>query len=354
MKLVSSIAAVVTATSLGIATECAWSAEATPGESAVPAVQTPAPATNPAPGRYPPPPRPGGYTQRWQQPSQWPAYPAGYGQARPYYPQQRQYQAVPAAPAKTPVRADIEQTQEQLPSKGTAVDTAQAKLEQLQLKLQHSREAERTLNEKVAAITGEQEALQTRVTELTTKLDARNATLEQQRQQITEAQEQNRTLTAEQERLRSDLASRDKQLVTVQADLQAAKQTLQQAQSGNTRSSEQLGTAMAQANTLRDVLSKLKTLLERQQTTLLNTSLQTTAPQAVQQAVQQAPPGATTSRQQPDAAGAQVAVLSSALNDVKLKLKNQNIRLQDATQDLAAVIAERNGLQADLAACRQN
>jgi len=196
--------------------------------------------------------------------------------------------------------------------------------------------------------------LQTRVTELTTKLDARNATLEQQRQQITEAQEQNRTLTAEQERLRSDLASRDKQLVAVRADLLAATQTLQQAQSGNTLSSEQLGTAMAQADTLRDVLSKLKALLESQQTTLLNTSLQTTAPQAVQQAAQQAPPATTTSRQQPDAAGAQVAVLNSALNDVKLQLKNQNIRLQDTTQDLAAVIAERNGLQADLAACRQN
>ena len=347
MKLVSSIAAVVTATSIGIATECAWSADATPGESAAPAVQTTAPATNPAPGWYP---RQGGYAQRWQQPSQWPASPTGYDQVRPYYPQQRQYRAVPAAPANNPVRAGIEQTQEQLPSKSTEVDTAHAMLEQLQLKIQHSHEAERALNEKVAAITGEHDALQTRVIELMTKLDTRNTTLEQQRQQITREQQQNRTLTAEHERLRSDLASRDRQLATVQADLLAATQTLQQAQSGNTLSSEQLGTAMAQADTLRNVLSELKALQESQQTTLQNTGLQTTAPQAVQQA----PPRTTTSRQQPEAPGAQVAVLNSALNQVKLQLENQNIRLQDTTQELAAVIAERNGLQADLATCRQN
>ena len=350
MKLVSSIAAVVTATSIGIATECAWSADATPGESAAPAVQTPAPATNPAPGRYPQSPRWGGYAQRWQQPSQWPASPAGYGQVHPYYPQQRQYRAVPAAPAKNPVRAGIEQTQEQLPSQTTEVDTAHAKLEQLQLKLEHSREAERALNEKVAAITGEQQALQTQVTELMTKLDTRNTTLEQQRQQITREQEQNRTLTAEHEQLRSDLARRDKQLATVHADLLAATQTLQQAQSGNTLSNEQLGTAMAQADTLRNVLTELKALLESQQTTLQNVGLQTAAPQAVNQA----PPRTTTSRQQTGAAGAQVAVLNNALNEVKLQLENQNIRLQDTTQELAAVIAERNGLQADLATCRQN
>ncbi len=350
MKLLSSIATVVIATSVGIATECVWSAEATPGEPAVPALQTTAPATNPAPGRYPPPPRRGGYTQGWQQPSQWPAPPAGYGQVRPYYPQQRPYQAAPAAPAKNPVRADIEQRQEQLPSKSTEVDTAHAILEQLQLKLQHSREAERALNEKVAAITGEQQALQTQVTELMTKLDTSNTTLEQQRQQNARKQEQNRILTAEHERLRSDLASRDKQLATVQADLLAATETLQQAQSGNTLSSEQLGTAMAQADTLGNVLSDLKTLLESQQTTLQNTGLQTTAPQAVQQA----PPMTTTSGQQPGAAGAQVALLNNALNDVKLQLQNQNIRLQDTTETLAAVVAERDGLQADLATCRQN
>ena len=350
MKLLSSFAAVVTATSIGIATEGAWSAEATPGETAVPAVQTPAPATNPAPGRYPQHPYQGRYGQRWQQPSQWSAPPAGYGQRRSYYPQQRQYRAVPAAPAKNPVRAESKQSQKQLTTKSTEVNTADTTTEQLQLKLQQSRETERALNEKVAAISGEQQALQARVTELMTKLDSSNATLEQQRQQLTNEQEQYRALTAEHEQLRSDLASRDKQLATVHADLLAATQTLQQAQSGNTLSSEQLGTAMAQADTLRNVLTELKALLESQQTTLQNAGLQTAAPQAMQQA----PPRTTTSRQQPGAAGAQVAVLNNALNEVKLQLENQNIRLQDTTQELAAVIAERNGLQSDLAACRQN
>jgi chromosome segregation ATPase len=353
MKLLSSIAAVVTATSIGIATERAWSADATPGGTAVPAVQTPAPATSPAPGRFPPYPHQGGYAQRWQQPSQWYAPPAAYGQVRPYYPQQRQYRAVPATPAKIPVRAESKQTQEPLTTKSAEVDTAHATLERLQFKLQQSSEAERALNEKVAAITGEQQALQARVTELMTKLDTSNATLEQQRQQITNEQEQYRTLTAGHERLRSDLASRDEQLATVQADLLAATQTLQQAQSGNTLSSEQLGTAMAQADTLRNVLTELKARLESQQSTLQNAGLQT-APQAVQQAPQQAQPMTTTSGQQPGAAGAQVAVLNNALNEVKMQLKNQNIRLQDTTKALADVVAERDGLQAELADCRRN
>jgi septal ring factor EnvC (AmiA/AmiB activator) len=85
---------------------------------------------------------------------------------RPYYPPQRQYRAVPAAPAKNPVSAESKQTQEQLTAKSTELDRAQVTLEQLQLKLQHSREAEHALNEKVAAITGEQQALQAQVAKL--------------------------------------------------------------------------------------------------------------------------------------------------------------------------------------------
>jgi len=331
MKIMSSIAALVTATSIGIATECAWSDQTTPGGSAVPAVQTPALATNRAPGRYPPPPRRGGYAQRWQQPSQWSAPPAGYGQVRPYYQPQRQYRAVPAAPAKNPVSAESKQTQEQLTAKSTELDTAHLTLEQLQLKLQHSREAERALNEKVAAITGEQQALQAQVTELLAKLDTSNATLEQQSQQLTNDQQQNRTLTAEHERLRSDLDSRDKQLATVQADLLAATQTLQQAQSGNTLSSEQLGTAMAQADTLKNVLTELKAGLESQQTTLQHAGRQT-APQAVQQAQSET----TTSGQQPGAAEAEATLLNNVLSELKIQLENTNIRLQEAEQDLAA------------------
>lgn len=224
MKIMSFIAALVTATSIGIATECAWSDETTPGGSAVPAVQTPAPATNPAAGYYPPPLRPGGYAQRWQQPSQWPAPPAGYRQVRPDYPQQRQYRPAPAAPAKNPLSAESKQTQEQLTAKSTELDTARATIEQLQLKLQTSLEAERALNEKVAAISGEQQALQAQVTELL----------------------------------------------------------------------------------------------------------------AAPQAVQQAPSETTTSGQQPGVAGTEVAMLNGVLSELKIQLQNQNIRLEDAEQALAA------------------
>ena len=363
MKIMPSLAALVTATSIGIATGHAWSDETTPGGSAVPAVQTPAPATYPAPNRYRTLPRRGGYAQRWQQPSHWPARPAGYGQMRPYYPPQRQYRAVPAAPAKNPVSAESKQTQEQLTAKNpasaeskqtqeqltaksTELDRAQVTLEQLQLKLQHSREAEHALNEKVAAITGEQQALQAQVAELQEKLETCNPAQEQQSRLITIDQQQNQTLTAEHERLRSDLDSRDKQLATVQADLLAATQALQQAQSGNNLSSEQLGTAIAQADTLKNVLTEIKARLESQQTTLQHAETQT-APQAVQQAqpettpseqqaVQQAQPETTTSEQQPDAVGAEVAMLHSVLSELKIQLENTNIRLQDSEQELAA------------------
>ena len=357
MKIMSSLAALVTATSISIVTGHAWSDETTTGESAVPAVQAP------APDRYRTLPRRGGYAQRWQQPSQWPARPAGFGQRRPYSPPITQYRAVPAAPANNPVSAESKQTQEQLTAKdpvspaskqtqeqltakSTELDRVQVTLEQLQLKLQHSREAEHALNEKVAAITGEQQALQAQVAELQGKLETCNAAQEQQSQLITNDQQQNQTLTAEHERLRSDLGSRDKQLATVQADLLAATQALQQAQSGNTLSSEQLGTAIAQADTLKNVLTEIKTRLESQQTTLQHTGMQT-APQAVQQAppetttsgqqaVQQAQPETTTSEQQAGGAEAQVTLLNNVLSELKIQLDNTNIRLQDSEQELAA------------------
>ena len=353
MKIMPSLAALVTATSIGILTGHAWSDETTTGKSAVPAVQ----AT--AMDRYRRLPRRGGYAQRWQQPSQWPAHPAGFGQRRPYYPPQTQYRAVPAAPANNPVSteskqtqekltannpvsAESKQTQEQLTEKNTELDRVQVTLEQLQIKLQHNREAEHALNEKVAAITGERQALQTQLAELQGKLETCNAAQQQQSQLIINDKQQNQSLTAEHERLRSDLDSRDKQLATVRADLLAATQTLQQAQSGNTISSEQLGTAIAQADTLKNVLTEIKTRLESQQTTLQHAGTQT-APQAVQQAPpettmseQQAPPETTTSEQKPDAAGTEVAMLHSVLSELKIQLENTNIRLQDSEQELAA------------------
>ena len=346
MKIMSSLAALITATSIGIATGHAWSDETTPGESAVPAAQAPARATYPAPDRYRTLPRRGGYAQRWQQPSHRPARPAGYGQMRPYYPPQRQYQAVPAAPAKNPVSTESKQTQEQQTAKNTELDRAQVTLEQLQLKLQHSREAEHALNEKVAAITGEQQALQAQLAELQEKQETCNAAQEQQSRLITNDQQQNQPLTAEHEQLRSDLDSRDKQLATVQADLLATTQALQQAQSGNNLSSEQLGTAIAQADTLKNVLTGIKARLESQQTTLQHAETQT-APQAVQQAqpetttseqqaVQQAQSETTTSEQQPGAVGSEVAMLHSVLSELKIQLGNTHIRLQDSEQELAA------------------
>ena len=361
MKIISSLAALVTATSIGIVTGHAWSDETTPGESAVPAVQAP------ALDRYRTLPRRGGYAQRWQQPSQWPARPAGFGQRRPYYPPQTQYRTVPAAPANNPVSAESKQTQEQLTAKNpvspeskqtqeqltaksTELDRVQVTLEQLQLKLQHNREAEHALNEKVAAITGERQALQTQLAELQGKLETCNAAQQQQSQQITNDQQQNQILTAEHERLRSDLDSRDKQLATVQADVLAATQALQQAQSGNTLSSEQLGTAIAQADILKNVLTEIKTRLESQQTTLQHAGMQTTPQdvqqeqpetttseqQAVQQAIQQTQPEIKRSKQQPDAVDSEVAMLHSVLSELKIQLDNTNIRLQDSEQELAA------------------
>ncbi|MDH3889084.1 MAG: hypothetical protein OEU78_11415 [Gammaproteobacteria bacterium] len=385
MKITSSIVALVTATSIGIVTGNAWSDE-TPGKSAAPAVQAPVPATNPALNRYRTLPRRGGYAQRWQQPSQWPSRPAGFGQMRPYYVPQRQYQPVPAAPAKNPAStessqtqeqvkaknppsAESRQTQEQLAAKSTELKRAQVTLEQLQLKLQQSREAEHALNEKVAALTGEQQTLQAQLAELQEKLQTCNAAQAQQSQLITSDQQQNRTLTAEHEQLRSDLDSRDKQLATAQADLLAATQALQQTQSGNTLSSKQLGTAIAQADTLKNVLTELKARLESQQTTLQHTGTQTAPPavqpavqpavlqeqpettalaqQAVQQAqpettrpeqqdVQPAQPEATSSGQQPRAVDSEVAMLHSVLSELKMQLENTNIRLKDSEQELAA------------------
>ncbi|MDH3560645.1 MAG: hypothetical protein OEN52_06805, partial [Gammaproteobacteria bacterium] len=169
MNKLPSFATLVTAALIGIAAESAWSDEATPNGSAVPAMQTPAPETGYVPGWYPPPPNTGGYAQPRQQPSQWPVSPPGYGQLPPYYPPHGQYRAVPAAPAVNPLSTELKQTQEQLKAKSAELDTA------------------------IAA-------------------------LEQHRQQITNDQQQNQMLAAERDRLRDDLDSRDKQLATLQAD----------------------------------------------------------------------------------------------------------------------------------------
>jgi outer membrane protein OmpA-like peptidoglycan-associated protein len=269
MNKLSSFAALVTVALIGIATESAWSDAATSNGSAKPAVQTPAPTTGAAQGWYPPPNR-GGYPRPWQQPPQWSVPPQGYGQSPPHYPPRGPYQAVPAAAAVNPLSVEFKQMQEQLTAKSTELDMAHVMLEQLRGTLQHSLAAERALREMVADITSEQQALQARVTELTAALNTTTATLEQQRQQITNDQEQNRTLTAERDRLRDDLASRDKRLATVQVELQAATQTLQQTQSETSTAGQQLSEVRSQAETFNNELTELKAQLESQKTTLLN------------------------------------------------------------------------------------
>ncbi|MGB5300933.1 MAG: hypothetical protein WBN48_19610, partial [Thiogranum sp.] len=222
MNKLSTFSALFTASLITIAAQSAWSDEATPNGSAAPAVQPPVPMAAPAPGWYPPPPNRRGYAQPWQQPPHWAVPPQGYGQLPPRYPARGQSQPVPATPAvaENPLSAELKQTQEQLTASRTELDQTRATLEQLQGKLQHSLEAEQALNENVAAITSEREALQARVAELNAELDTTTATLEQNRQQIANDQQQTLSLTAERDRLHDELANRDEQLATLNNELQ--------------------------------------------------------------------------------------------------------------------------------------
>jgi hypothetical protein len=286
MSKLSPVNALAAATLFAVAAGSAWSDEATPQGTALPAAQTAAPVTGfVPPGWYVPPPGQGGYAQPWQLPS-WPAPPPGYGHPPPYYPPYGQFRAVPATPAKNPLSAELRQTREQLTAKSTELDTANA------------------------------------------------------------------------------------QLATLQADLQAATEALQQALSETAISSQQLGTAMAQAESLRDVLADLAARLDSQQTTLQtagqtrggeNDSVRSTPadldepptaskaePQAVPQALQRPRPGTATPAQLRSAAGTQAGVYDNELTELKVQLENQKIILEDKGQALAAVVAERNGLLADM------
>jgi len=289
MSKLSPVNALAAAALFAIAAGSAWSDEATPQGTALPAAQTAAPVTGVVPpGWYVPPPGQGRYAQPWQLPSPWPAPPPGYGQPPPYYPPYGQFRAVPATPAKNPLSAELRQTREQLTAKSTELDTANA------------------------------------------------------------------------------------QLATLQADLQAARDALQAAQSETAISSQQLGTAMAQAEKLRDVLADLEARLESQQTALQNAgqtrggendsvrsipadldappTASIAEPQAVPQALQPPRPGAATPGQPRSAAGTQAGAYDNELTELKVQLENQKIILQDKGQALAAVVAERNGLLADMTA----
>lgn len=158
------------------------------------------------------------------------------------------------------------------------------------------------------------------------------------------------------------------QLAALQADLQTARETLLHAQSENTLSSRQLATAVAQADTLRNVLAELTIRLESQQATLQN-AVQTRAAeqdsvhsahdghdeplataQAEAQNAQQAQTGTSTSGQQLSTAREQAAAYINELLELKAQLKNQKTTLQDTGRTLAAVIAERDGVLADMSA----
>jgi len=355
MNKISSFAALVTVTLIGIAAESAWSDEATPNGSAKPAVQTPASTTGVTPGWYPPPIR-GGYTRPWQQLSQRPVPPRGFGQRPPSYPPPGQYRAVPTVPAAAvnPLNAELKQTQEQLTAKSTELDTAHAMLEQLRGTLQRSVAAERSLRKNVADITSEQQALQARVTELTAALNTTTAALEQHRQQSTNNQEQNRTLTAEHDRLRNDLASRDERLATVHAELQSAREALQQAQAETGTTSQQLSEARSQAETVNNELTELKTQLESQKTTLLNAEQTRTeerdrlhrdlASRNEQLATAHAELQTTKEALQQ----AQTETFNNELTELKAQLESQKTTWLNAEQT-RMLTAERDRLHSDLA-----
>ena len=373
MNKLPSFTALVTASLVSMTAESVWSDETTPNGSAAPAVQTTAPTGGPVPGWYPPPPNWGAYQQPWQQPPHWAAPPQGYRQLPPRYPARGQSQAVPTAPApaENPLSAELKQTQEQLTASRTELDQARVLLEQLQGKLQHSLEAEQALNENAASITSEQQVLQARVTELIAELATATATLEQHRQQIANDQQQTLTLTAERDRLRDELAQRDEQLSTVKTELQTATQALQQAESGTTTSARQLSEARAQAETFNKELTELKAQLQSQESTRLaaeqtlsgerdrlrsdlaqrdeQLSTVKTELQTATQALQQAESGTTTSARQLSEARAQAETFNKELTELKAQLNSQENTLLDTEKTLADVIAERDGLQADLA-----
>ncbi len=338
---------------------------------AAPAMRTPAPMTGFVPGPYAPPSGRGGYAQPRQQALQWPAPPRNYTRIPP----RGQSRIVPAAPATSDksLRAELEQTQEQLIAKSTELDKTHAALEQSREKLQQRFEAELALNEKLANITSEQLALQAHVTELTTELNTTSATLEQNRRQISNDQQQYRMLTEERDRLHSDLAGRDKQLATLQTELQAATQTLEQTRSEATTARQLLEETRAQAGMLNNKLSELTTRLESQKTALLRDVQPLTAErdslrsdlasrdeqlaalqaelQSVTQTLEQARSEATGSGQLLNETRVQTQMFKNRLNRVMNQLMNHKTILQDTEQTLTAMTAERDDLQADLAAC---
>ena len=244
-------------------------AETTANGSNAAAVQTPPPASAVVPGGYPPV-NPGGYAQAWQHAPRWPVPQPGYGRVPPYYPAGGHYRGFPAAPASAPaarvnpLKAELQETQEQLSAKTSELDVAHSMLEQLRGTLQDSFSAEKTLSDKMAHTLREQQALQVHMTELTDTLSTANATLEQQHQLIDNHQTYIQQLTAEREQLHAELASRGERLDALQSQLQAVTQALAQERSRAGAAIEALGVATVQVGAQRDALSKLEAGLQHE------------------------------------------------------------------------------------------
>ncbi len=334
MQKLSTIAALVSATLMGAAPEILWSHDVTSNGAAAPAERMPAHRIAPAQGWYPPPPRPdaGRYSQPWPQQQYWPAPQRGYGQMPPPYPPRGQYRAAPAtqATAVNPLSAELKRTQEQLSAKSTELGKAHASLEQLRVILQHRLEAEITLNEKLAAITGEQQAAQQRLEELTAELNATTALLQQNRDQIAAGQRRTLELTTERDRLRDDLSSRDKQLATLQEELRVSEQALKQTESETTISSQKLSEATTRAETLKSELTGLQSQLEDLKTELRE--------------AEQARANVTNER---DSAQLELAARKKELAKAQAALTTAE---SESRQSLTDVVAERDELQQQLAA----
>jgi outer membrane protein OmpA-like peptidoglycan-associated protein len=261
--------------------------------------------------------------------------------------------------------AEHDRLRDDLASRDEQLATVQTELQAARVALQQAQTETGNSGQQLSEARSQAETLTRELAELKTRLESQKTTLLNAEQ----------TRTEERDSLRNDLASRDEQLATVQAELQAARVALQQAQTETGNSDQQLSGARSQAETLARELAELKTRLESQETTLLNAEQTRTEErdslrsdlasrdeqlatvqaelQAATQALQQAQAEAGNSDQQLSEARSQAETLARELAELKTRLESQETTLLNTEQMLAAVIAERDGLQANLAACNR-
>ena len=173
----------VAAALFGFAAESAWSEEATSNVPAAPAVQAASPVAGDVPA-YAPATYPRGYERRWQPPPR-PAPPPGYyGHYPPYFPPHPQYRPAPAAPPVNPISAELQQTQEQLATKDTELNTANEQLATLRAEQQAIREAMQQAqaetakaSEQLSVVIEEIDILYEVLSKLKVRLDNQNTSL---------------------------------------------------------------------------------------------------------------------------------------------------------------------------------